>query len=243
MQKNKEARCPQRYLTQINAFERWLTAHYLPTNAQLLWYKMIALFNGCDWPASVQVDSRRLAAMIAKTEKTALLARDKLVEAGLLRCEQGGRGCPTRYEMLWFSDKREENDSQVDGTFDGKNSRDNTVQSTDINRIDIDKTRQENKTPAPLRDAFASYAQMRRKIRRPMTADAERMILRELEEMAPSDLRKQRAILDQSVMHGWSGVFPLREKKQDADHPPASYDIDEMEKRLLYGKIEYRKRE
>ncbi len=36
----------------------------------------------------------------------------------------------------------------------------------------------------------------------------------------------------------------FREKKSaDSDVPPASYDIDEMEQRLLYGPIVYKKKD
>ena len=115
MQKQSDTRAPRRYITQIVAFHRWPKSHYLPPNAQLMWYRMIALFNECGWPATVQIDSWRLAAMIgSQTEKTALLARDKLVEAGFLHYEKGGKGCPNRYEMLWFPDPREETDSTLD---------------------------------------------------------------------------------------------------------------------------------
>ena len=38
----------------------------------------------------------------AKCDKTALLARDKLCEAGLLVYEKGKKGQPSRYRMVWF---------------------------------------------------------------------------------------------------------------------------------------------
>jgi hypothetical protein len=36
-------------------------------------------------------------------------------------------------------------------------------------------------------------------------------------------------------------VYPL--KKEEAPEPPASYDVGEIERKLLYGKIEYKRRE
>jgi len=35
------------YIDLINAFEKWLETNYLPSSAQLLWYKLIMLFNKC----------------------------------------------------------------------------------------------------------------------------------------------------------------------------------------------------
>lgn len=35
------------YIELINGFENWLETHHLPIASQLLWYKLIALFNRC----------------------------------------------------------------------------------------------------------------------------------------------------------------------------------------------------
>nr|DAI43460.1 MAG TPA: hypothetical protein [Caudoviricetes sp.] len=35
------------YIDLINAFEKWLETNYLQSSSQLLWYKLIALFNKC----------------------------------------------------------------------------------------------------------------------------------------------------------------------------------------------------
>ena len=37
------------YIAEINAFERWLETNHLSAVSQLLWYKLIMLFNRCGW--------------------------------------------------------------------------------------------------------------------------------------------------------------------------------------------------
>ena len=73
------------YITQINAFHRFTESNFLPPNARLLWFGLIDLFNRSGWAQWVMVDTVQLMAMIgASCDKTAVLARQKLVDAGLL---------------------------------------------------------------------------------------------------------------------------------------------------------------
>ena len=78
------------YLDRLNSFNKWLHTHYLSGNATLLFYRLLALFNEAGWPKSIQVDNFRLMGMIdTRTERVAILARDALVETGLVRYEKG----------------------------------------------------------------------------------------------------------------------------------------------------------
>lgn len=69
---------------------------------------------------------------------------------------------------------------------------------------------------ARLDEAFEEYVKFRKQIKKPMTDRAKQLALRKLQKMT-SDIDEQIAILDQSVMNGWQGLFPLKEspKKQD----------------------------
>lgn len=54
---------------------------------------MLAVFNEAGWPESVQIDNFRLMGMIdMRTERAAISARDKLVEAGFIRYIKGKSG-------------------------------------------------------------------------------------------------------------------------------------------------------
>ena len=58
--------------------------------------------------------------------------------------------------------------------------------------------------------AMADFADMRKKIKKPLTEKARELTLSELEKLAPGDEAKKVAILEQSILHCWQGVFPLK---------------------------------
>ena len=88
------------YIDLINAFEKWLETNYLPSLAQLLWYKLIALFNKAGWSEWVTVDNHRLMALLdVKRESTFISNRDKLIEAGLFEYQKGKKSSPNRYKI------------------------------------------------------------------------------------------------------------------------------------------------
>ena len=94
------------YLAEINAFERWLESNYLPISSQLLWYKMMNLFNRSGWSEWVVVDNLRLmAAMSMSREATLIKARDELIKAGRILYQKGRKGSPNRYKMIYFTFK------------------------------------------------------------------------------------------------------------------------------------------
>ncbi len=128
------------YIELINAFERWLETNYLPISSQLLWYKLISLFNSCGWSEWVTVDNQRLMSIMQlKNEKTFIKCRDKLVQANLFEYRRGKKGSPNQYKI-----------NTVNFTVENKNTVKNTVhstvqstvfptvKSTDINRLDKD---------------------------------------------------------------------------------------------------------
>lgn len=88
------------YIELINAFEKWLETNYLPSSAQLLWYKLIALFNKAGWSEWITVDNYRLMALLdIKREATFISYRDKLIETKLFEYQKGKKGSPNKYKI------------------------------------------------------------------------------------------------------------------------------------------------
>lgn len=88
------------YIDLINAFERWLETNYLPVSSQLLWYKLISLFNRCGWSEWVTVDNHRLMCMMQiKNEKTFIKCRDFLIESNFFFYKKGKKGSPNQYKI------------------------------------------------------------------------------------------------------------------------------------------------
>lgn len=92
------------YILLIQAFEEWLETNYLPKDAQLLWYKLIALFNRAGWSEWIAVDNQRLmASMQIKREATFLELRNKLLEKKLFEFQKGKKAQPNRYKICTFN--------------------------------------------------------------------------------------------------------------------------------------------
>lgn len=114
------------YIDLINAFERWLETNYLPISSQLLWHKLIGLFNRCGWSEWVTVDNQRLMSIMQiKNEKTFIKCRDNLINSGLFIYKKGKKGSPNQYKINTVK-------------FTVQDTVQSTVNSTDINRLDKD---------------------------------------------------------------------------------------------------------
>lgn len=102
------------YIKQINGFEQWLETNHLSSSAQLLWYKLMNLFNKSGWNEWISVDNQRLMAAIkVSREATLIKVRDELIEAGLIELQKGKKGFPNRYKIKSFTFKYEtENEIQ-----------------------------------------------------------------------------------------------------------------------------------
>ena len=89
------------YIDYLNAFNQWLETNALPVSSQLLYFKMLNVFNRAGWPEDVGVDNLRLMFMAGlKSEKSAIQARDKLVETGFIIYQKGKKGSPNRYFLV-----------------------------------------------------------------------------------------------------------------------------------------------
>lgn len=88
------------YIDYLNQFNLWLESNALPSSSQLMYYKLLHVFNRAGWPETVQVDNRRMMLMTgSQAETTIIRARDRLVDAGFIRYEKGRKGAPNRYAL------------------------------------------------------------------------------------------------------------------------------------------------
>lgn len=70
-----------------------------------------------------------------------------------------------------------------------------------------------------LRQAINDFLEMRKKIKKPMTERALKMLLGKLDELAATDENKIK-VLDQSILHNWQTIYPLKEQEQDKQIKP-----------------------
>lgn len=68
---------------------------------------------------------------------------------------------------------------------------------------------------ARLDDALAGFVEYRRQIKKPMTDKAVELAIKKLRKMT-DNVDEQIAIVEQSVMNGWQGLFPLKENGRES---------------------------
>lgn len=246
------------YITEINAFERWLETNYLPISAQLLWYKLICLFNKCGWCEWVTVDNLRLmAAMQMSREATFIKVRDELIKAGLIEYQKGKKGSPNKYKLISFTFKsvvQTEVNTVVQSEVE-------TVANAVAQTVDINKPRNKSLKKSStkvlpekyaeddnLNDAILDYISHRKEIKSAMTGRAIDLMIKKLNGMS-TDTNEKIAILNQSIENGWKGIFDLRGKSKESgatktginkstknkfnNFPQREYDYEDLEKQLL----------
>lgn len=74
----------------------------------------------------------------------------------------------------------------------------------------------------PLQEAFKAYRDMRKAIKKPLTAPALRLAFKKLDSLAATDAEKI-AVLEQSTLSNWQGLFELRQDKVTASHVPKAF--------------------
>ena len=98
-----------------------------------------------------------------------------------------------------------------------------------------------------LNNAIIAFIDFRKKIKKPMTEKAIELMIQKLNQLSP-DIVTQIEIVNQSILNGWQGIFPLKEEntKQQAQPKKNSfhnfnqrqYDFNELEKTLLNSQPE-----
>ena len=94
-----------------------------------------------------------------------------------------------------------------------------------------------------LNSTINAFIEHRKKIKKPMTEDAIELLIAELNKLSP-DIVTQIEILNQSIMNGWQGIFPLnnqRQKPTKQEYVPKylmnrgeqrNYDYDALEQKM-----------
>jgi hypothetical protein len=77
-------------------------------------------------------------------------------------------------------------------------------------------------------DTLESFFEFRKQIKKPMTEKAVKLLLNKLNELASTDMEKV-AILNQSILEGWQGVFPLKTNSGRPKRPDNELEARRME--------------
>lgn len=95
-----------------------------------------------------------------------------------------------------------------------------------------------------LRELYLEYIKMRKMIKSPMTDKALQMLINKVEKLEPTDIERQKKLLEASIMNNWKSVYPLKDEnaktpKRQEPKPKwfkqeqSSFDIDEFDRDTL----------
>lgn len=104
------------YIAELNAFNRWLATHYLPPKSQLLWYRIIALFNQSGWEEEIVADNPTLMQQVGDKREATFInqTRKPLLDNHLLVLYKGRKGHPNRYRMLYIAEENKSTNAARD---------------------------------------------------------------------------------------------------------------------------------
>lgn len=129
--------------------------------------------------------------------------------------------------------KRQADDRKATTIEEGKKGR--NIKKSISNEIPEKKPLSED---VELNAAILGFIEFRKKIKAPMTEHAIKLLLKQLDKLAPGgEIPVKIAILEQSIVQGWKGIFPLKSEKSPGKDKPQNrfhnleehgYDYDKM---------------
>lgn len=90
------------------------------------------------------------------------------------------------------------------------NNNDNNVLNNELNNVN--NIGPEYYPDESLNQAFKDYVAMRKQMKKPMTKKAIELAMNKLAKLSGNDNDTAVAILEQSILNSWQGLFPLKEK-------------------------------
>ena len=156
------------------------------------------------------------------TEKQVRLAINKLERTGEITTERTNKYTlinVVKYADYQSSYSREGKQKvKQEGIPQGEpqgNQRATILDIESIENIENKENTKESLDCSPeMAEALEAFEKMRKRIRKPLTEEAKPMILKKLSKMA-MDEETQIAILNQSTMNSWQGLFPLQDTQKN----------------------------
>lgn len=119
-----------------------------------------------------------------------------LIEWGFLQAKMQGKK-----QLIQYTEQAELMDRDM-ATIDNSNPKPILDEKDFVNADNIEHD--------TLRSTFEEFISLRKKLKKPMTENAKKRMLKRLAELSGGDLDKQIQILHQSIDHCWLDVYPLK---------------------------------
>lgn len=115
-------------------------------------------------------------------------------------------------------------------------------------RLDTDKTNKETPeksaidlyletVPLQLFNAITDFVQHRKEIKKPMSLQAIKKAVSQLDKLYPNDFIKQAECIDASIVGGWQGIFPLKEQGTKSKSFSTGFNPEDEGQKDAWGRI------
>ena len=211
------------FIQQICNFDK-LSAENLNANAIAIYYHLFNVNNRCGWKEwFTETDLWIERSVGISRRETVLKALNLLKQKGFIDFKRGERkGQPSRYKILPLINSGYDSgkDSAYNSGYDsGKDSVKDSVRNSDIpkhktktkNNIQSGDFFKESNESAEIKSLLFDFEEMRKKNKKPMTNKAKELFLSKLEKMSNGNEQIKRALLEQSIEHGWLTLYELKE--------------------------------
>jgi hypothetical protein len=227
------------YIRQLNAFSN-LSAGMLSSNEVNVYLRLFWWNNRCCWTEWFETTDSRLQIETGICSRNTLRdIRNSLRQKGFIDFIPGKKRKPTQYKIIDLSERSDVDslplwsisdhnaDHKGDHNADHKGDHNADHKDDHINKhkrkteTETKKEKQKEKAGiflledytdnAELLEALRGFVEMRKKIKAPLTEHAFSLLLKKLDGMGSTDEEKA-AIVNQSVMNSWKGLFPLKQE-------------------------------
>lgn len=210
------------YITEIKGFYDLVMIKPMSTGQIALWHTLMYINNKCAWTEWFTVPNSTLELLTGLCRKTIYNARNSLKQSGLIDFRANGTKASS-YKMislLYFTQEATQNNAQ---TYTQDLTQGTTQNTATLNKQNETKPNKENikeELSPGLSAALEAFADMRKKLKKPLTAKAKELTLLKLQKLSEPYADKDGYMiqsLEQSILNGWQGVF---EVKGFIDKPP-----------------------
>ena len=213
------------YIAIINSFWDSATTNPLSTGQVSLYFALLHICNRSNWTEWFAAPNQVLSVLTGLSRSGILKARNELKQRGLIDFREKGTKA-TLYKVLTIANSTQVSvqDSTQNGVQIGtQDSTQNGVQKSNtlykhkqkLNQKSVSDDTPEkcalNSLSGEVLEAFRGYMDYRKSISAPMTDRAVQLAVNRLNELAPGNPSVQVAIINQSVLNGWKGLFALKD--------------------------------
>ena len=212
------------YIAIINSFWDSATTNPLSTGQVSLYFALLHICNRSNWTEWFAAPNQVLSVLTGLSRSGILKARNELKQRGLIDFREKGTKA-TLYKVLTIANSTQVGvqDSTQNGVQIGtQDSTQNGVQKSNTLYKHKQKLKQKsvsddtpekcalNSLSGEVLEAFRGYMDYRKSIGAAMTDRAVQLAVNRLNELAPGNPSVQVAIINQSVLNGWKGLFALK---------------------------------